>query len=145
MTSFEYRLHAVGPKVPSGYLAYPTSQLREVLEFHADDASRAPRELHVEFDAATPLESGTSPTINICYSADPKAGEKAIEPLLRFGKPLVNTIKIQDYVAVQKQFDGPPLSAYNNYLKSGFIREVTPDLIDVLAKELHETRRSARA
>ena len=137
VTSFEYRLHAVGPKVLAGYLAYPPAQLREVLEFYADYASHAPRELHVEFDAATPLESGTSPTINICYSADPKAGEKAIEPLLKFGKPSVNTIKMQDYVTVQKQFDGPPLSQYNSYLKSGFVRELTPGLIDVLVNQLH--------
>jgi hypothetical protein len=73
----------------------------------------------------------------MCYSADPKAGEKAIEPLLKFGKPTMNTIKMQDYVAVQKQFDGPPLSEYNSYLKSGFIREMTPGLIDVIANELH--------
>ena len=137
VTSFEYRLHAVGPKVLAGYLAYPATQVREVLEFYADFGSRAPRELHLEFDAATPLPNGTAPTINICYSADPKAGEKAIEPLLKFGKPTMNTIKMQDYVAVQKQFDGPPLSEYNSYLKSGFIREMTPGLIDVIANELH--------
>lgn len=137
VTSFEYRLHAVGPKVLAGYLAYPPAQLREVLEFYADFASHAPRELHVEFDAATPLGSGgVGPTINICYSADPKAGEKVIEPLLKFGKPVANTIKLQDYVTVQKQFDGPPLSAYNSYLKSGFVREITPGLIDVLANQL---------
>ena len=136
VTSFEYRLHPVGPKVLAGYLAYRTAQLRDVLEFYADFASHAPRELHVEFDAATPIESGASPTINICYSADPKAGEKALEPLLKFGKPLVNTIKMQDYVTVQKQFDGPPLSQYNSYLKSGFVRELTPGLIDVIANQL---------
>jgi len=136
VTSFEYRLHAVGPQVLAGFLAFPPAQLREVLEFYADFASRAPRELHVEFDAATPLESGTSPTINICYSADPKAGEKALEPLLRFGKPTMNTIKMQDYVTVQRQFDGPPLSEYNSYLKSGFLREISPGLIDVIVEQL---------
>jgi hypothetical protein len=49
----------------------------------------------------------------------------------------MNTIKMQDYVTVQKQFDGPPLSEYNSYLKSGFIRELTPGLIDVIVDQLH--------
>jgi FAD/FMN-containing dehydrogenase len=132
VTSLEYRLHPVGPKVLAGSLAYPASQLRQVLEFYADFASHAPRELHVEFDAATALDSGLSSIISVCYSADPKAGEKALEPLLRFGKPTMNTIKMQDYVAVQKQYDGPPLSEHNSYLKSGFTRELTPKLIDAI-------------
>jgi hypothetical protein len=135
VTSFEYQLHAVGPQVLAGELAYPAAQLREVLEFYAEFAARAPRELHVEFDAATPLDGGPSPTINICYSADPKAGEKVLEPLLKFGKPTLNTIKMQNYVTVQKQFDGPPLSEYNSYLKSGFVRDLTPGLIDVIVDQ----------
>jgi FAD binding domain/Berberine and berberine like len=137
VTSFEYKLHAVGPQVLAGFLAYPATELRQVLEFYAEFAARAPRELHVEFDAATPLPSGTAPTINICYSADPQAGEKVLEPLIKFGKPTMNTIKMQDYVAVQRQFDGPPLSEHNSYLKSGFLREVQPGLIDVIVNELH--------
>ncbi|HKE45775.1 MAG TPA: FAD-binding oxidoreductase [Steroidobacteraceae bacterium] len=132
VTSFEYRLHPVGPKVLAGSVAYPASQLRQVLEFYADFASHAPRELHVEFDAVTALDSGPSSIISVCYSADPKAGEKALEPLVKFGKPTMNTIKMQDYVAVQKQYDGPPLSEHNSYLKSGFMRELTPKLIDTI-------------
>jgi hypothetical protein len=38
-----------------------------------------------------------------------------------------------DYVQVQRQFDGPPLSTMNSYLKGGFAAELTPALIGVLA------------
>ena len=103
---------------------YPPAQLREVLEFYADFASHAPRELHVEFDAATPLRERYKPDHQHLLFGRSKSGERCIEPLLKFGKPTMNTIKMQDYVRCRRQFDGPPVSEYNSYLKSGFLREV---------------------
>jgi len=136
VTSFEYRLHAVGPKVLAGYVAYPAARLRDALEFYTDYASRAPRELHVELSTGLGPQKAVGPCFTVCYSADPKAGEKALEPLLKFGKPVAKIIGLQDYVAVQKQFDGPALSERNRYAKSGFLSAVGPRLIEVLATEV---------
>lgn len=132
VTSFEYRLHPVGPKVLAGYLAFPLEQARDVLHFYAGFATAAPRDLSVDLELGFGLHGKVGATIYACYIGDPAQGERALQPLTRFGKPFVNTIVLQDYVQVQKQFDGPVHSPLNNYLKGGFLRQFTPGLIEAL-------------
>src|SRR5207244_4356941 len=45
VTSFEYRLHPVGPLVLGGLLVHPLSQAREVAQFYRAFTSSAPDEL----------------------------------------------------------------------------------------------------
>lgn len=136
VTSFEYWLHPIGRQVLAGYLAYSREQTRTVLEHYGQFASQAPRECAVEIGlGAEGLDA--SPTIFVCYSGDPKSGEKVLQPLRTAVKPKQDTIELQDYVKLQQAFDGPPLATENAYLKGGYVAEFTPALIDVLANELH--------
>jgi FAD/FMN-containing dehydrogenase len=131
-TTFEYRLHPVGPKVLAGHVAYPIESAREVLEFFAGPASSMPREFSGDVGLETDWQGRAVAVIYVCYSGDFDAGRKVLEPLQRLGKPLENVIGPMDYLAVQRQFDGPHQSPTNHYLKGGFVREFTPGLIDAL-------------
>ena len=133
VTSFEYRLHPVGPKMLAGVLTYDKSQAREVLEYYAQFAPRAPRECSV----APGYDSGEL-AVAVCYNGDPAQGEKVLQPLRSFLKPKSDGVQAMDYVMVQRQFDGPPLSTMNSYLKGGFVAELTPALIAVLAEQAQQ-------
>ncbi len=135
VTSFEYRLHPVGPKVLAGHVSYPIEKSREVLEFYAELAADTPRELSTDLGLEAGPHGQVGATIYVCYSGDLQAGERVLESLQRFEKPVENTIGPQDYMTVQKQFDGPHLSPMNHYLKGGFVREFSAALIDVLAND----------
>ena len=137
VTSFEYRLHPIGPKVLAGMLAYDPKQTREVLEYYAQFAARAPDECSVDLGWGGGEGAGTAPSLFVCYNGDPREGEKVLQPLRAFVKPVKDTIQAQDYLQVQRQSDGPPQSPDNNYLKGGFIAEYTPALITTLVDDFH--------
>jgi FAD/FMN-containing dehydrogenase len=140
-TSFEYRLHPLEPTVLAGHIDFPAPQVKDAIEFYAELISNAPRELSVDMDLSAGADGQPSAGIYVFHSGDLQRGIKLLEPLQRFGKPTKNTIRTQTYLAVQAQFDGPPVDPSNNYLKGGFVREYSPALIDVLAREFRPDKR----
>ena len=137
VTSFEYRLHPVGPKVLAGDLVYAPAQTREAFEYCGQFAAHAPRECTVEFSWEATEGDGAHLTLSVCYVGDPREGEKVLQPLRTTVQPRKDTIALQDYLAVQRKFDGSPLSTANSYLKGGYIAEITPALIDTLMSDFH--------
>jgi len=134
-TAFEYRLHPLNPTVLGGHVDFPAAQLKDTIEFYTSLITHAPRELSVDLSLA-PNEDGTpGAQIYVVYSGDAKKGGKALEALQRFGKPIRNTIGQQSYLVVQTWFDPPPIDPTHWYLKGGFVREYTSDLIAMLAGE----------
>jgi len=134
-TSFEYRLHPLPPDVLAGHIDYPASQFKDAIEFYADLITKAPRELSVDLSLARAADGQPGAAIYVLYTGDSKAGSKVLEPVQRFGKPVKNTIGPKTYLAVQSQFDGPPVDPSNNYIKGGFVREYSAGLIEVLARD----------
>jgi FAD/FMN-containing dehydrogenase len=132
-TSFQYRLHPMGPKVVAGRIAYPARDARAVMQFYDELAATTPRELSTDLEVAADGKGpGISCAIHLCYSGKLEKAEKALAPLQRFG-PVENTVKVQDYLEVQKQFDDPPDAKTHHYMKGGFVREFSPGLIEALA------------
>ena len=140
-TSFEYRLHPLGPKVLAGHIDFPAPQVKDAIEFYADLISKAPRELSVDLDLSAGEDGQPGANIYVFYSGDPKIGNKLLEPLQRFGKPIKNTIGPSTYLAVQSQFDGPPVDPSDNYIKGGFVREYSAGLIDALVRDFRPDNR----
>jgi FAD/FMN-containing dehydrogenase len=134
-TSFEYRLHPLTPGVLAGHIDYPAPQVKDAIEFYADLISSAPRELSVDLSLSSGADGQPGAQVYVLYTGDAKGGTKLLEPLQRFGKPIKNTIGPKTYLAVQSQFDGPPVDPSNNYIKGGFVREYSPGLIEALARE----------
>ena len=82
VTSFEFRLHPVGPNVLSGLIAFPFDQAKSVHHavrpFHRDDAGRSQR-LDGHSESAAPA---------IPAGGRPREGDRRAGPLLR-GRPRV--------------------------------------------------------
>ena len=117
VTSFEYRLHPVGPIVLAGVMLYPVAKVRDVLGFYRDFIETAPDELTtiVVLRMAPPapflpasVHGQPVVVIGACYAGSVEEGERVVTPLRHFGEPLVDLIRPTPYVSHQAFFDATP-------------------------------------
>jgi FAD/FMN-containing dehydrogenase len=141
VTSFEYRLHPVGPTVLAGPVFYPLGQAQEVLRFYRDFIASAPDEL------TTILNLRRAPTapflpeavhgtpviaVNVCYAGSIDAGERLLRPLRTFGSPLVDLIAPKPYLAHQAMFDATVPHGWHYYWKSWEAPALDDDVAEIL-------------
>lgn len=131
VTSFEYRLHPVGP-VLAGLIVHPFEKAKEAMRFYCDFASSIPDELNTGAGLLTSPEGAPLFAIVACYNGPIEAGEKALRPLREFGPPLADQIRPMSYTQLQSMIDPlvPPRRQY--YEKAHFIKDVSDDAIDIL-------------
>ena len=143
VTSFEYRLHPIGPIVLAGILLHPAAHAREVLRFYRDFIATAPDELTtiVVLRLAPPapflpeaVHGQPVVVIGACYAGAVEEGERAVAPLRRFGKPLVDLIRPTSYVSHQALFDPTAPHGLGYYWKSEYVSSLSDPLIDTLAE-----------
>jgi FAD/FMN-containing dehydrogenase len=138
VTSFEYRLHEVGPQVIAGGMVHSFADAPEVLRFFAGFVAEAPDELSViasTFRAAAgmPAPPGELVTVlALCYVGDESAGERALRPLRSFGRPLADLIAPMSYTALQSASDAAYPNGLQNYWKSHFVDEISDAVIDTI-------------
>lgn len=141
VTSFEFRLHKVGPEVLAGLIIHPLDAARDVLRFYRDFLKTAPPEFVCWFvlRLAPPLpflppewHGKGILALAVCYSGDPKDGERVAKPLRSFDKPLADIIGPMPFVAWQTILDPLLAPGMRNYWKSHDFREVSDGLIDTL-------------
>ena len=143
VTSFEFRLHSVGPTVLAGPVLWDASDAREVLRFYRDFVGDAPDELGtvVRFGTAPPLsvipeELHWRPVVlvGICYNGPIEDGERRLRPLRTFRTPLLDLVGPAPYVGFQSALDSTVVHGWNYYWKSTHLPELRDDLIDVIAE-----------
>jgi FAD/FMN-containing dehydrogenase len=131
VTSFEYRLHPVGPVV-GGPLMYPLDAAREVFEFHREFSAAAPDDMFCEFGLG-PLPDGEPGAFMFLFHAGPpEEGERALQAARDFREPLHDFLGVNSYCDVQRMFDedlGPGLL---NYWKSSDLSELPDGVIDTM-------------
>jgi len=133
-TSFEYRLHPVGPTVLGGLLIWPRAQARDVLRRYRDFTQTAPE------NASAYAALGTSPdgqpvVLVVPFFNGPIAeGEALLRPLREFGPPLADLVQPMPYTAFQQILD--PLNPPGNrvYWKSAVLQRLDDDAIDTIVE-----------
>jgi FAD/FMN-containing dehydrogenase len=152
VTSFEYRLHPVGPQVLAGGVLHAFSDAPAVLPFFADFVATAPDELSVTASTfRAPPGMGIAPELHgelvtmlaVCWAGDLDAGERALRPLRSFGRPLADLVAPMPYTALQSGSDAAYPDGRQNYWKSHFVDELTDDTIATLME--HAPRMSAQS
>jgi FAD/FMN-containing dehydrogenase len=147
VTSFEFRLHPVGPTVLAGPILWDASDTGEVLRFYRDFVGSAPDELGtvVRFGTVPPLpvipeELHWRPVIQVavCYAGPVEDAEVLLRPLRAVGRPLLDLIAPKPYVNHQNASDSTVLHGWNYYWKSTYLPELRDDLIDVIAEHAFE-------
>jgi len=141
VTSFEYRLHPVGPIVVGGMVLYPAAMATEVLRFFREFTASAPDELGLvaSFITAPPLPFippqvvGTQLlAIAVCHAGSIEEGQRAVAPLRSFGPPAVDLIGPMPYTAVQRLFDDAAAFGHQVYLKSNHLTSLSDEVIDTV-------------
>jgi len=139
-TSFEYRLHPVGPQVIAGLIVHPLARAREALDGYRRFVASAPDEvtawavlrkapplpfLPAEFHGKEVL------VLAVCAIGDPRTAEKAVAPLRALGKPIADIVGPMPFAAWQSIFDPLLTPGARNYWKSHSFRNLDDGLIDV--------------
>lgn len=135
VTSLEYRLHAVAPQMFGGVLVVPFTQPRALLRSYADFIAAASDEIFVMLDIV-PTPNGRIAAFEVCHSGTQAAAERELAELRKIGKPLQDALRPATYVALQNGIDKDYPAGRGYYLKSGFVRSITPQLIDTLVDYL---------
>jgi FAD/FMN-containing dehydrogenase len=132
VTAFEYRLHAVGPKVLAGSVVYDYAQARDALRYYYDFSSTAPDELSADAALMTMPTGERVFGISLCYSGPLDGGERVLEPLRAYGRPLEARIAPIPYLQVQSAGDSIFPRGRRYYWKAQFLREISDTAIDTL-------------
>jgi hypothetical protein len=132
VTSFEFRLHAVGPTVLGGMVLYPIEQAKEVLQFYREFARSGPDDLIAFASLLTSPEGVPMVAIIAGWFGPLEQGEAYLKPLRSFGPPLVDMIAPIPYLQLQTTFDAAVPYGMHRYWKSGYFQQLTDDLIDTI-------------
>jgi FAD/FMN-containing dehydrogenase len=139
-TSFEVRLHSVGPLVHCGFVVYPGTQARQVLRAWRDFAESAPEDLSVwaVLRRAPPLpflpaEVHWTEVVILAavYAGDVAEGARATAPLSKFGEPIAVVLTPQPYEAFQRGFDPLLAPGARNYWKTSDFARLEDGALDV--------------
>jgi hypothetical protein len=131
VTSFEYRLHEVGP-VLGGAVVWPLDQAKRVLRFYDEFAQSCPDELSVNAGFASADDGTPVLGIAVAWIGPLDAGERAVQPLRACGTPLLDAVTPMSFVDLQRGGDAAFPQGRRHYWKAGFLRRLGPDAIDVL-------------
>lgn len=143
VTSFQYRLHRVGPIMLAGLVAYPIEQANEVLAFLRDYIADAPEELSADaiFQFAPPLEvipeeyRGTHVVgIFVRWCGDIGQGMEVVKPIQEFGTPVLNFIGPMPLVVVQSLLDPLNPDGNQHYWTGEFLPAFEDKEIGVVAE-----------
>jgi FAD/FMN-containing dehydrogenase len=132
VTSFEYRVHPVGP-VLAGMVLHPMAKAREVLRFYRDYARTCPDALTAFAALMTSHEGDPVVAIVVGYIGDLAEGEALVTPVRKFGSPLVDTIAPMSYEQLNQMFDAAfPYGGVQRYWKSSFLKQLGDDVLEIL-------------
>jgi FAD/FMN-containing dehydrogenase len=144
VTSFEYRVHPVGPTVLAGMLLYPLDAAADVLAYFRDYVAEAPDDVGIlgNLRLAPPLpvvppklHGKPVVAIVVCYAGAVEDGAKEFEGLRRFATPALDTIAPKPYLAHQAMFDPAFPHGRGYYWKSCSLPPLTDEMIHVLIRQ----------
>jgi FAD/FMN-containing dehydrogenase len=143
VTSFEYRLHPVGPTVLAGPIFHPLEDASRVLHFYREFAAAAPDELTTIFELSVappvpslPEDMHGKPVVMVgaCYAGSPEDGVDVVRPLKAFGNPIVDLLEPEPYLALQAMFDPSVPHGWHRYWKAMELPPLTDEAIDTLVE-----------
>jgi FAD/FMN-containing dehydrogenase len=141
VTSFELRLHRVGPEVTAGLVVFPLDRAAAVLRRYREVMASAPEELTawVIMREAPPLpflapELHGTPVLAlaVCWSGDAARAERALAPLLEIEGAHAAHVGPMPYANWQQAFDALGAAGARNYWKTHNFAALGDDLVDAL-------------
>ncbi len=147
VTSFEFKLHPIGPQVWFSVPIYPLDRAPQVMSAFRNIMEEAPDELMgigVYWSAPqvpeVPRQFHGSPVVILlaCYSGPFEKGEQAIAPLRQIGRPIADLSGPMAWVDVQKFLDADYPDGGLYYWKSIYLDRLNDPIIDLLSRHAAE-------
>ena len=134
VSSFEYRLHPVGPEIYGGAIAWRSEQADEVFDAYLRIVRDAAPEL-----SCVPVMRNAPPApwidkdahgkpilaLFTCYSGAIGEGERLFAPMKAVGSPVGDVVQKRTYVSQQKLLDATQPNGRRYYWKSEFLAALT--------------------
>ena len=142
VTSFEFRVHPAGT-VLAGMVIHPLADASAALRAWREFESTAPDEITngaLLFGAPPapflPEWQHGAPVVGIggVYTGDLATGERVLQPLRAFGRPLADIFQPMPYSAAQTMADFLWPEGCQNYWKSNFLKALSDDAIDTIVQ-----------
>jgi FAD binding domain len=131
VTAFQFQLHPVGSLL-AGMVIHPLSSAREVLRFYRDYSRKAPDELTAYAALITTPEGLPAIAIVLCYCGPLEEGERIIEPVRKFGPPLVDLIGPMTYFDLNSMLDAGFPAGRRCYEKASTLKELSDEAIETI-------------
>ncbi|MDQ2694818.1 MAG: BBE domain-containing protein, partial [Pseudomonadota bacterium] len=137
VTSFEYRLHPLGPEVVAGAMAWPLSAAPEVLELYRAVTAGAPYLTCAVLLRRAPPAPWLARDIHgklvivllACHTGPADEAQRQLAPLKAFGRPAGDVIQRRPYISQQCLMDATQPKGRRYYWKSEFLPGLDPEFL----------------
>lgn len=134
-SSFEFRLHDVGPTVFGGLIAWPADRARDVLRHFRDLTAQADDDLMLVCALITGPDGATRlAAIGAGFFGPLGQAERAMRPIKAFGPPAMDAIGPIPYAELNALLDASYPAGARNYWKSNFCERLDDAAIDALVE-----------
>ena len=149
--AFEFELHPIPARVVAGTMAFPFSQVRQVLTAYSNFAASAPEELFVAcFLGAGRSLDESALLLDVCYSGDEADAERDLRPVRQFGRVIKDEVRPVSYLSIQganthsQSRVAAVAPARDAFFSAGFLAGIEKKLVATIADELapHAIRRA---
>jgi FAD/FMN-containing dehydrogenase len=149
VTSFEYRLHPVGPEILGGAIAWRGEDAKQVLDAWRAFSATAPRELTTVAVLRRappapwlPKEVHGQPIVAlfVCHSGKVEDGEALLAPLRKLGQPVADIVTRRPYTQMQSLLDATQPKGRRYYWKSNYLACVDERLVELAVEHAGRIR-----
>jgi FAD/FMN-containing dehydrogenase len=144
VTSFEYRLHPVGPEVFVAFVLYPAERAMEVLRFCDEFTSAGSDEVgplgfvgRVPHAEPFPMEAHGLPYVALAavFPGATEEGARVLAPLRELGDPIVDLSGVLTYREAQSLLDEDYPDGWRYYWKSVNLDELSDEVLERLVAQ----------
>jgi len=136
VTSFEYRLHDVGPTVLAGLLVWPRPMARDVLRAFREFTQQAPENASAYAGLGTAPDGAPIVVVIAFHHGPTEEGEALFQPLRTFGPPVADMIQPMPYTAAQQMLDALNPPGNRVYWKSAILRHIDDDVLETIIEKV---------
>lgn len=134
-SSFEFRLHPVGPMVNGGLVAWPVDRARDVLKLYREMAGDATDDLMLVAALITGPDAATKlVAIAAGHFGDKASAEKTLQRIKSFGQPAMDAMGPLPYADLNAMLDASYPAGARNYWKSHFCDDLADGAIDAIVE-----------
>jgi hypothetical protein len=142
VTDFEFRLQPIGPELMAGPVLWHMADAPRVLRFYRDWIADCPDELMTLVTQrqapalpTTPADLVGKPVVGViaCYTGPVEEGRRVLEPLKKFGSPVLDRCAPTPFLAHQQLLNPAFRHGWWYYVRSCDVAELTDDVIDIVS------------